>query len=263
MPSLTKYLLDLEPQAVKHATTHPWLQQAASGQLSNSQLAAWLTQDRLYISGYIKLLGGLLIKAEADDVGPDDPKAKKSIRRLEVLGASISNITRERKFFEDIAKKNGLPLDGTAPRQSETAHRDLLGLLEPTTRGYIDYMVSLSVTGTFEENLVLLWAMEVLYYQAWSFVKANRYNESANTTDNQAAERALDELIPNWTSQGFKDFVDDIANLVDDLGEEWKKPGSDDLAKLEKVWRTVLWYEEHFWNGLSYVEASKEGQTDD
>ena len=131
-------------------------------------------------------------------------------------------------------------------------------------------MVSVSSRGTFEEALVLLWAMEKvrgkerergieskynrlkpgpplpleqLYLDAWTFASTFLSPDHASPHPKGAA-RALLSLIPNWSSPEFATFVDNIADLVDGLDV----PAGSELEKrCVDVWRTTLWFEERFW----------------
>lgn len=241
--SLTKHLLSLHEEHIESATHHPWLKQAGEGNLSSADLARWLTQDRLYgLMGYTRLMGGLMSKLPSQDVGPDTPHAKQMWSRLRVLSGATANITREMGFFEDVARKNNLPLD--VPQDASS----LLGLLSPVTQGYIDYMANVAAHGTFEEAMILLWSMEVLYLKAWSYAaEVKRGRGSAAPTGGDAnANAALDELIPNWASKEFEHFVDEIAHLVDEIGA-YSSP--EQIKRYEEVWARCLWFEERFWTG--------------
>lgn len=156
-----------------------------------------------------------------------------SIRSILIIYCS------EVRFFEETAGNNGVDLGEIQPKDR------LLGLLNPITKGYIDFMISVASTQTYAEALVLLWAMEELYLQAWCF--AASFTTSDNPPSEPGVASALDELIPNWTSQEFRVFVDKIRDLVDELPEEWY--GGEGLHKLQIIWNNVLWYEERFWEG--------------
>lgn len=81
---------------------------------------------------------------------------------------TLQNIAREVKFFEETAEQNHLDLQTQAADSRtgrfglahETDDEALLGLVSPLTRGYIDYQLSVASGASWEEGLVLLWAME-------------------------------------------------------------------------------------------------------
>lgn len=243
--SLTAHLLSLHPTSVTAATEHPFLHRAGNGTLPAQSLAQWLTQDRLYgLMGYTRLMGGLMSKLPSYDVGPDTPHAEQLWRRLRVISGATANITREMAFFEDVARRNKLPLD-IPPSNGITTPATHSSLLAPTTQGYIDYMANVAANGTFEEALVLLWGMEVLYLKAWTYAKSVRDTGKSPQTGDAAARSALAELIPNWSSPEFAAFVDDIAALVDDVG---KTATEEQIARYRDVWARCLWFEERFWD---------------
>lgn len=194
---LTRNLLALDAtkDAYARATHHPFLRAAGQLTLSSPALAAWLTQDRLYaLCGYGAFLGLLIARLPAPEAGPGDAHSQQHRRRLTVLAGAMANIDREVGFFEQVAQDNGLDLatqslDSSADNQSlglanpitrvrAEAHRCrwLSALCQlylmlirffpcpppspPSIQGYIDYMIAVAARGTFEEALVLLWAME-------------------------------------------------------------------------------------------------------
>lgn len=259
--SLTEALLSLPntSESYKRATQHPFLAQAGMLALSTDSLQRWLTQDRLYaLVGYSAFLGTLIAKLPAPIAGPSSPEGILHRRRLTVLAGAMANIDREVGFFEQVAKENGLDLatkpKPTAAQNEVNSHKQVpagsplvdLGLLNSITRGYIDFMVSTASRGTFEEGLVLLWAMEKLYLDAWTFASNHLKPEVLSSKANQQSgpAKALLELIPNWSSVEFAQFVKDIGELVDGLDV---KIDSDLGKRLQEVWIVTLWYEERFW----------------
>lgn len=125
-------------------------------------------------------------------------------------------------------------------------------------------MVAVASRGTFEEGLVLLWAMEKvrvcpkenerrckpstfchlqLYLDSWTFASKHLPSPPPSTSE-PGPTRALLSLIPNWSSPEFEKFVLDISELVDELDIE---AGSDLAKRIAEVWKTTLWFEERFW----------------
>ncbi|PWN98273.1 heme oxygenase-like protein [Tilletiopsis washingtonensis] len=252
--ALTTHLLSLSASSYTHATQHLFLTRAGTGELTAEQLARWLTQDRLYaLGGYVRFLGTLIAKCPVPlggvgEKGVEGDKAEQCARRrLMVLGGAMANITREVAFFEDVAARHGLSLQ--TPPVSSSSDDALLGLLAPTTRAYIDFQMATVASGTFEEGLVLLWAMEVLYLESWRHVRSFLpfpSNSSSSVTS------ALSELIPNWTAPEFEHFVADIAELVDELpeldGRLSPQAGTNAARqRVESIWNETLFYEVRFW----------------
>lgn len=178
---LTERLLAQEPDLLQQATSHAFLRNAGAGELQQAQLEAWLTQDRLYITcGYVQLMGALLQKLSPTEQGPSHSSSTGFSTKLHILTAALTNIERELRFFEDTAAENGLRLD-VAP-SSALAGADhpqtsvsSTSLLHPATRQYIDHIRKVSQpASSFNDALVLLWAMEIIYLQAWRFAASHR-----------------------------------------------------------------------------------------
>ncbi|UZJ52443.1 hypothetical protein CBS101457_001763 [Exobasidium rhododendri] len=218
------------------ATQHSFLVSAGKLQLSSASLQAWLTQDRLYaLCGYSIFLGLLISRCPAPIASPTDPASRLHRKRLTVFAGAMANIDREVGFFEEVARSNNLDL-GAAKDKG-------LNLLNPVTRGYIDYMIAVASRGTFEEALVLLWAMEKLYLDAWTFASSHLPSPVPASSD-PGPSRALLSLIPNWSSPDFQAFVNDLTDLVDELDISLD---SEIGKKVAEVWKITLWYEERFW----------------
>ncbi|CEJ56241.1 hypothetical protein PMG11_02459 [Penicillium brasilianum] len=115
---LTGWLLSATPQALKRATTHPFLAAAGSGTLSKETLSQWLSQDRLYAQSYIRFIGMLLAKlripahAPSRDT-PRNPTIEQKV--IDVLIDALVNIRTELAFFESTAIEYGLDLTAISP----------------------------------------------------------------------------------------------------------------------------------------------------
>lgn len=260
--SLTESLLNLPKtsQSYQRATKHPFLKNAGSLKLSKESLERWLTQDRFYaLIGYSNFLGTLISKIPSQIVPHSSLESKIHRNRLTVLAGAMANIDREVGFFENVAEENGLnlstkPLPNQAQKevlkgeQSSEVDDSIvdLGLLNSITRGYIDFMVSVASRGTFEEGLVLLWAMEKMYLDAWTYASTflSQTNIAKEQLEQSGNPRALTKLIDNWSSKEFQKFVKDIGDLVDELDVDIN---SEMGKRLQHVWITTLWYEERFW----------------
>ncbi|KAE8194441.1 hypothetical protein CF328_g4745 [Tilletia controversa] len=138
-------------------------------------------------------------------LGPNADKSGRYMRTVEVMGDAISNAIREAKFVEKTAADAGFDLsvgpprpstkpDGTQQQQGTTALS--FHPLAPETDAYLNYMSRVAHTGTFLEQLTLLWAMEILYYRAWSQAASNRA-KSTSTSFTQSQSEALTLLINN------------------------------------------------------------------
>lgn len=233
---LTERLLELEPELLERATKHPFLRDAGMRRLSQTELEAWLTQDRLYITcGYVPLIGALLQKIPETEQEPSHPSSTGFSDKLHILTGALTNIERELNFFEETAAENGLSL-GVAPSSSEASSDSLL---HHATRQYIWHIneVMKSVV-SFKDAIILLWAMEIIYLKAWRYAASLRPT-TTSTTAGPGMERAVNVLINNWTCPEFEEFVNQLGSLVDEIGANYT--GADSL------WIKTLHLELAFW----------------
>ncbi|KAE8223333.1 hypothetical protein CF319_g3620 [Tilletia indica] len=270
---LTHHLLSLCPAEADRATiTHPFITSIGRGTIEPARLEAWLAQDRHYIlRGYLPLMGSMLANVPlpatgvGHHIGPSSEESKRYMGTVELMGDAISNAIREAKFFEQTAADAGFDLSvgppRTTPAQSEaedsSQHLQPQALpfhpLAPETDAYLNYMSRVAHTGTFIEQLTLLWAMEILYYRAWSQAASNRAKSpspsSTSTPFTQPQSEALTALIHNWSSAEFLNFVELLGDLLDMYGGKGDitRLDSDVLARVQGVWRQVVYLENGFW----------------
>ncbi|CAI7580409.1 unnamed protein product [Penicillium glandicola] len=109
---LTTYLLASTPNALKRATTHPFLASAGRGTLPKSQLSQWLSQDRLYAQSYIRFIGLLLSKIRLPTQNPTTTPhiPTPEHNAITVLIDALVNIRTELAFFEKTARDYTLDL---------------------------------------------------------------------------------------------------------------------------------------------------------
>lgn len=158
-----------------------------------------------------------------------------------MLFGALGYIHRELRFFAETAARYGLHLEypsGTS--QTFEAVK--------ATRDYIDLFESMADPGkTLLEGMVLLWATERCYLDAWKYSKAHRPRISSSLDD--ADGGALnDSFIPNWTSPEFEKFVADIARYTDELARREGASASD--PRYSEMWHRVLEIEKSFWPDL-------------
>ncbi|KAJ5978798.1 hypothetical protein N7501_002140 [Penicillium viridicatum] len=121
---LTAYLLSSTPNALKRATTHPFLSSAGRGTLPKSQLSQWLSQDRLYAQSYIRFIGLLLSKIRLPIQNPTSPGphlATPEQNAITVLIDALVNIRTELAFFEKTANDYGLDLTAISAEEGGCA----------------------------------------------------------------------------------------------------------------------------------------------
>ncbi|KAI0072927.1 heme oxygenase-like protein [Panus rudis PR-1116 ss-1] len=228
--TLTSHLTALSTtRPLSAATEHDFLTSAGKGTLSPSLLSIYLSQDRLYAAhAYPKFIGHLLASIPFSSLHPlNSPQEKFHRKVVEVLTGSLTNVLRETAFFESVARKYGLQLEGWRERKA--------------TRDYTAEMIRIGATGRLEDGLVFLWAMEKVYLDAWTYVKDTRATQSSASGP---TSEAIAELSENWSNPEFVAFVDELANLVNQLDI---KPGSETCTRAEEIWGRVIELEEAFW----------------
>lgn len=211
-------------------------------------------------------------------------------RILEMLKGCLDNVLRELAFFEDTAAEYGIDLaagvvgvggvqqDGSdASGQNgndESSPPPPFGPNE-TTQGYIDLFDSFGGRATAASSarekgsgdndkmallrgLVVLWTMEKVYLDAWLYAAAQGGRRDAAEDEDGGALRTA--FIPNWTSDEFKAFVEEIRGCLDELAgvvvvvvQQQREPEErarlDDAVKevAGRGFRQVLLLEEGFW----------------
>lgn len=237
---LTHHLLALSQPSFVAATQHPFLHAAGNGTLSKHALSAWLSQDRLYAQSYIRFIGLLLSKTRL----PSSKTIRSSLqwRITDMLIEALTNIRREIQLFERTAAHYDLDLQ--TPWEGQESFE-----INTVTRGYVDLFMSAAGPGTsLLEGLVVLWATEKCYFEAWTY--AGRLRQEGKFKQGDGADGGVlgKELIPNWTSAEFAAFMGTVGGLVDELGKvEGVMENDEERRRCEEVWWQVLWLEERFW----------------
>jgi thiaminase len=233
-PTLTQSLLENSAPAFTRATRAPFLEAAGNGLISRETLSQWLSQDRLYGQAYISFIGALLGHARLP-AEVDSNRGSLQWRIVKMLAAALENIIREAKFYDDVAHRRGLSLD--KPGQGDTTFT-----ANEITQSYVDLFHSfLNPEKSLLEGMVVLWATEKCYLEAWAYALIN--NKDTVNEEDLDGGALREDFIPNWTSKEFVSFVENIATLLDEL---WMETGGDREAA-EKAWDHVLELEEKFW----------------
>ncbi|ETS76946.1 hypothetical protein PFICI_10820 [Pestalotiopsis fici W106-1] len=257
MPSLTARLLShpQTPDAYKRATQSPFLQLAGQGRLPPTTLSQWLAQDRLYAQAYARFIGGLLSRVRLP-VRSDRPiRETLEWRVVQVLKSSLDGILVELAFFEDTAAKYGLDLAAVVPAEKVVGSSGGGGGSgkefgpNPTTAAYVDLFDSFGAGGNANksvfEGLVLLWATEKVYHEAWTYARDQGQASQTKAEDDLDGGALRKEFIPNWTSAEFGAFVDEIEACLDQYAETHSGADVDETAL--RVWKEVLQLEQGFW----------------
>lgn len=165
-------------------------------------------------------------------------------RILNLLTGSLTNIQNELELFTKTAQQYGLRLDA-----SDDADPESFGP-NPITEQYITLFRSfhLDPQQTLLEGLLVLWATEKCYLEAWTH--ASTYLAKDQKGSDDADGGALrNTFIPNWSSPEFAEFVQEIADITDEMAQ---REGA--LRKIEvfkALWLHVLEIEKGFWPDVS------------
>jgi len=243
-PRLTSTLLESSGAEFKAATQHPFLVSAGKGTLSKHDLSRWLSQDRLYAETYISFISSLIARVTLPCAFIADKSSSLRWRVVNLLTGALTNIHREIDFFTTTAQKYGLRLDQPF---SDSADAEA-GAFGPntTTAQYLTLFRSfhLDPEQSLLEGLLVLWATEKCYLEAWSYA-STFLAQDVKSSDDADGGALRDEFIPNWSSPEFEAFVRDIADVTDELVA---REGA--LKKIEvfrALWLHVLEIERGFW----------------
>ncbi|ORX55162.1 heme oxygenase-like protein [Hesseltinella vesiculosa] len=246
-PALTDHLLALEKDAYKKATRHEFLEKVGKHTIAPQHLRAWIEQDRGYTSGYTRMMGLMMSRLalfnDVRDYGDNDPNYSEqhAQRTMKLLSFAVSNVFRECQMFTDLLSRPAYRALPAAP-------------LQPWTLRYVDFHQKVARTAGYDlgEALVLLWAMERVFLDAWRHAKAvqaEHWSPEARSTHDGNEEQAshhdtIGELIDNWTIDEFDEFVAECAALVNHLDTSDPRR----LQSLEAVYRETLALEVKFWD---------------
>ncbi|KAK3988491.1 hypothetical protein QBC44DRAFT_329139 [Cladorrhinum sp. PSN332] len=265
--SLTNHLLSTNSSLFTSATQHPFLLAAAHGTLPKETLSRWLANDRLYIHSYIRAAGKLLESIELPIELHLSETDNFETQLVDWLIEALVAVRREERMFLDVAERYGLSL-GLGSSEIKTAGEagKLPGLVI-IQQAFRDIAsaggVSLRAVEGNEprrlawlEGAVTFWGTERCYLDAWSWAKANE-PESKDVRDDADGGALRKEFIPNWSSEGFREFVEGLGRLIDEaVGKELERVEGDEeresvkgeiLERVEEKWKTLLEGERAFW----------------
>ncbi|PNP39006.1 hypothetical protein TGAMA5MH_09232 [Trichoderma gamsii] len=251
--SLTQTVLASDPVAYKSATQSSFLTRAAEGRVSKDYLGKWLSNDRLYIHGYIRGVGRLLSFLQLPETVEEEADVSESTRLLHWMIDALVNIRREEEFFVRTAADYGISLDVSHKLEGL---RRFEALFDSTRPGDGDREKAVL---PWLESAIVFWATEKCYLDAWSGASARLSAPSAADGDEDGGALRR-EFIPNWSSVEFARFVDQLGEIVDSAvrremelrqdegGEEAIKEELLDRALVK--WREVLVAEKAFWPAM-------------
>ncbi|CAO3685458.1 unnamed protein product [Umbelopsis ramanniana] len=233
---LTEHLLAVDPESYHAATHHRLLIEIGNLEVTPRHLSSWIVEDKFYTSGYIRMLETMLSRLPQRKV-----ITKESVDPTDSLHSLLSfaheNIIREANFFQDLLARYNIVSDNVKD-------------MRPLTKQYTDFQQKVAEESDEDlgEALVLLWAMERVFFDAWTHAKSLLMEQPPTGNGNESSHiKTIRELVENWSSEEFKKFVDECAVQVNSL------PMSDSvrLSKYERVYHDMLEYEQKFWD-LAY-----------
>ncbi len=191
----------------------PFLEETAAGTIPDARFAHWLKQDFLFVREAIPVLALMIPKAPVSERKP--------------LSDAISGLHEEIGLFESMAAEHGVELADVEP--------------EPTNLGYINFMLATGALEPYELCYTVLYTAEKAYLDSWMKVKRDQKDESG-----------WQRFIDNWTSDGFQQWVSQLADNLDHLAES-VSPSL--IGRMERKFLETLRYEKLFWK-LAYSGES-------
>ncbi|KAK8049458.1 hypothetical protein PG994_011188 [Apiospora phragmitis] len=236
--SITAHLLQHPDTAelYKTATQCRFLELAGQGRLPKESLSQWLSQDRLYAQAYGRFIGGLISRVQLPISSGTEASRTTLFRILVMLQTALIGVTTELQFFEKTAMEYQLDLAAMEGGQEFEANK--------VTKACIDLFDSFTAEAgsgrSLLQGLVMLWALEKVYLDAWTFAKQQRA-----ATDALDGGALRNKFIPNWAGHPFRAFVDQIQECLDAYASETATSDVDQIAM--DAWKEMLILEEGFW----------------
>ncbi|KAK1967610.1 heme oxygenase-like protein [Colletotrichum sublineola] len=251
--SLVQHLLASDPEAYANATQSRFLSAAANGVMPRDVLGSWLANDRLYCHAYIKGIGRLLDALDLPDLASTNAEPPVTERLLQWLVDALVNIRREEKFFVETAERFSIEVNLPASPAGVVQQDDKLNGLKRFERLFGQLSKGPHPLGWLE-GAVLLYATEKCYLDAWSGAR-DGLDASADGSRDADGGALRKEFIPNWSSDEFRAFVDELGGIIDQGYEEAVKKGEEGVGdhlqeRALGVWREVMLAEEAFWPPL-------------
>ena len=184
---------------------HPFLTLTARNKIPDHTFRTWMQQDYLFVREAIPFMAVMLAKS---------PISLRS-NFIEIM----VGLDKELELFRKNARDHGISLDNIYPA--------------PTCHAYIQFLMNTAYRQTFEEGFTVLYTAEKIYLDSWMQVKNNLTGKSP-----------WQEFIDNWTSDGFKQYVDWLAGTLNQLVQH--KPEGE-LEVMRDLFRTTVRYEYLFW----------------
>ena len=177
----------------------PFLAALAADELPDAALARWVREDTHFLRALRRMIARLILDA------PDE-------RCVDVIAGAYPALQFELDRFAREAERLGEGL-GEAP--AALTARFTAMLMDAADAG-------------FAEGIGTYWAVELAYLEAWTAVRRR-----------VGLSEPYAEWIENWTSDGFRAFVDALAAIVDEHGDPAAvRRRSEEVFALEReLWR--------------------------
>lgn len=248
--ALTTHLLSVKHDQLLRTTQHPFLARAAKGTLPKPIVAQWLANDLEYLKIYKGLSEQTLaiVRRTQTATSEEDPNDV-GTRLIAWLEAAIQNGNREERLFAEVAEMYQIDIVITEATKNEGLRRyeTLYNTFCINDRqAFIPWL----------EGAVMLWAMEKVYYEAWSWARRQDAQSSPRTFDNDQDGGAMRrEFIPNWSNRDFLMFVEQLERILNE-GVSTAVKGNDEAwrgvkIRTDAVYAAVLDAEEVFWPSVS------------
>jgi len=193
-------------QPVWQATlAHPFLTAVAEGTIADATFKTWLVQDYFYVRELIPFMGVLIAKAPPELRAP--------------LSDAVVVFNRELALFREQAEAHRVALEGQA--------------MAPTCHAYVQFMLATAYGRSFEEAFTVHYGAEKAYLDAWTWVK-----------EHQREPSPWQAFIDNWSSDAFRQYVDWLAQTLDELAAGKSER---ELAAMEELFLLTARYEYLFW----------------
>ncbi|KAG8676088.1 hypothetical protein FPOAC2_02169 [Fusarium poae] len=269
-PSLAQHLLGQSEELLTNAVQHGFLAHAGSGSLSENAFNQWLAQIGYISRSLVPFTGALIGKIRIPETA--NLEHDSTFRCLDLLCSAVSNMKKELEFLEATKREYGLEVGLDEPK--------------PATKSFIDLFNSAScASATLLEGMVLLWAVEILFYNSFSYAgsfvarsmptperssfslpsyslpsSASPSAYSGQATRKDRHTTALREaFIENWKSENFGRFVDVCKSIVDELAIDQ----TPDMSACERVFNQAVWlWAQIFPQTTGIGEQRKSGQKD-
>jgi thiaminase len=255
--ALTTHLLSISHEQLLRITHNPFLSRAANGTLPKPLVTQWLANDLQYLKVYKGISEQTLAalrrtQPKAALSNPEDVQT----RLIAWLESAIQNGTREENLFQEVADIYEFDIRITDATKNKGLKRYEAIFSAFTNNNHNTFLPWL-------EGAVLLWAMEKVYYEAWSWARRQDAQASPKSYEKDMDGGAMrKEFIPNWSNRDFLIFVEQLERIVNEGVSEAVK-GDDELwrqvkTRADAAWAAALDAEEVFWPDVTECGAEKD-----